>query len=46
MIENMLGKRFEVMSHISGHVATDMQEGRGLNRIIRAVSSGWEFEGD
>ena len=33
-------------SQIIGHGATDMQEGRVLNRIIRAVPNDWEVEGD
>ena len=49
LFENMLGRereRLEVKSQIIGHGATDMQEGRVLNRIMRVVPSGWEFEGD
>ena len=41
-----LKERFEVKTTLIGHRKGEAPEGRVLNRVIRACSAGWEYEGD
>ena len=41
-----LEERFEVKTTLIGHRKGEAPEGRVLNRVIRACSVGWEYEGD
>ena len=41
-----LEERFEVKTTLIGHRKGEALEGRVLNRVIRACSAGWEYEGD
>ena len=41
-----LEERFEVKTTLIGHRKDEAPEGRVLNRVIRACSAGWEYEGD
>ena len=41
-----LEERFEVKTILFGHREGEALEGRVLNRVIRACSAGWKYEGD
>ena len=45
-LRTILEARFELMTAVVGHGASDAREGRALNRIIRTTADGWEYEGD
>ena len=45
-IKCRLEERFEVKITLIGHRSGEAPEGRVLNRVIRACSAGWEYEGD
>ena len=46
-LRGMMGKRFEIKSHVIGHGCDELREHRILGRIVRAAANGaWEYEAD
>ena len=45
-LQSKLEQRFEIKSNTIGHQPSDEKECKILNRIVRAVPGGWEYEAD
>ena len=45
-LKKNLEERFEIKTTVIGHEKSDEHECKFLNRIVRAVESGWEYEAD
>ena len=45
-LKHKLQERFEIKTTIIGHGIEDAKEGKVLNRVIRAVKEGFEYEAD
>ena len=46
LLEERLGKRFEIKTSIVGTGVDQVKEARVLNRVIRITEHGWEYEPD